>query len=136
MKRQLKALLKPFWRMTGVLRRPLSARISAQVARGVEGPLRGVYEHLEVANSKLAQLEHADGPIRAIEREIQISRAQAMATANDANLLFDCVVREMARLQRQVEVLQHSIDELLDAREGLLVVGRFPAESSHRSKVG
>jgi uncharacterized protein YhaN len=136
MKRRIRAILKPIWRMTQPLRQPLSARLTAHVTRGVQEPLRGVYEHLEVANAALQRMEHPQGTIRTIEREIQISRAHSGALASDANLLLDSLVRELARLQRQIEALQQSVDELTDRHQGLGIVGAFESQGEPRAKVG
>jgi hypothetical protein len=136
MKRRIRAVLKPIWRMTLPLRRPVSARLTAHVAQGVQEPLRGVYEHLEAANGALQRLEHPQGTIRTIEREIHISRAHAGALASDANLLLDSLVRELARLQRQIEVLQQSVDDLADRHGSLGIVGAFESQHEPRAKVG
>jgi hypothetical protein len=136
MKQRLKAALKPLWRATLPLRRPFARKLAARVCEGVQEPLRGVYAHLEVANAALQRLEHPQGPLQTIEREIQISRAHAVSLGSDTNLLLDSLVRELARLQRQIEVLQQSVDELSDRHETLGVVGGFSPREEPRTKAG
>lgn len=87
MKRLFKGVGKTIWRATGFVRRPLSRRMSRFIAEAVSG------QAAEVAQA------------------VHVSRCSADALAEETNLLLDSVVRELARLQRQVETLREAVDQ-------------------------
>ena len=58
-------------------------------------------------------------------------RNTEFGTASETDVLMDHVVRELVRLQCQVEVLQQTILELLPAQEGPAIAGEIePARTS------
>ncbi len=48
---------------------------------------------------------------------------------DETNVLMDHVVRELVRLQRQVESLQQAIEELSPAQGGLAIAGEIDPET-------
>lgn len=88
MKRMIKRMLKPAWRMTEPVRRPISLRVEAYLRRCFSvsvtpEPNSVVLEHL---NRELGRLQ-------------------------DPGVVLDHLVRELVRLQDQVEHLRLVIEE-------------------------
>jgi hypothetical protein len=57
----------------------------------------------------------------------------ACRVSDDTGLLMDLMVRELVRLQKQLDELQQSVDDLAVGRTGLSVVGE---DSESRSMAG
>lgn len=56
--------------------------------------------------------------------------------ANEANVLMDHVVRELVRLQRQVEGLQQAIEDLTLATAGPAIAGEIEPEDGSERPAG
>jgi hypothetical protein len=129
MKRLLKAIARAIWRLTGPFRRPVVRRLDNHLSRLVDGSIEGrVVPRLEAIAAALARIEGFEGGLRGVEHAINVARCTSDAHAADANLLMDSVVRELARLQMQVEVLQQAVQEGVGAGDGLSIVGQAEAE--------
>lgn len=135
MKRLIKSALKPFWRLTTPIRRPLARRVDARlthlVAFAVEArlmpPLR---QMIESSNRSMERLE---GSILATRRSAEV-------LAEDVDVALEGISRELIRLQGQVELLQRTVEATgLRVRNGLVVVGdpdAFDEADADRAKVG
>src|ERR1700730_10494443 len=100
MKRLIKRMLKAMWQKTAFLRRPITRRVehrfNVMLQRVIETNLAGTLERFENKNNCLVY---------------------------DVNLALNSVVRELARLQREVETLQQMLEESTTHRSGLSIVG-------------
>ncbi|MEO6809806.1 MAG: hypothetical protein ABI353_11900 [Isosphaeraceae bacterium] len=124
MKRVLKAVLKAFWRLTAPVRRPVSIRLARWQQQILAASLREeVIPHLVVVRSMLDRIEQERGHLQAIEHAINASRCLADARAEEANLALDSHVRELSRLQRQVEELRQCVEDGTSLRDRLGLVG-------------
>ena len=128
MKRLLKAMAKGCWRLLAPLRRPVVRKVDGHLARLVDQSIEGrVVPRLEAIAAALGRIEGPEG-LRGVEHAINVARCTADEHASEANLLMDSVVRELARLQMQVEVLQQVVQEGAAAGDGLSIVGEAEAE--------
>jgi hypothetical protein len=109
MKRFLKSVLKSLWAWTAPVRCPLMHKVDHHLARLVA----------ETVGPYTTRLE---GPIERIEASVNVGRHVVEHQNADANLLLDGLVREIARLQMQIEALRESI-EAAEAQRSLSIVG-------------
>jgi hypothetical protein len=127
MKALLKAIVRPFWNLLRPLRRRIATRFDQHLTHLVTVALQ---EH--VLGSTLPRFDLMAENLRQVETTVKIGRSVSENMAADTNILLDSVVRELARLQMQVEALHDALDELR-GNEGLaLVVG----EQVERMKAG
>jgi hypothetical protein len=114
MKRLVKSAARRAWRWTSPVRRPASRKATAFVAGVIEPALR------EEVHPRLDHLVRGQS----------ILRTEVGTYRNETNLLLDSLVREVSRLQDQVETLQGLLIESLDARNPLGVMGHREDKSS------
>lgn len=139
MKRLFKSVAMAGWRMTGPVRRPL--------ARKCDGAMRGIVSEVvdRVISTRLRA--HLDGEVfprlDGIRHGIEVARHEAGALAVESNLTLDSVVRELGRLQMQIEALQWLVADLApgegstEERLSLVADGSFEGDYPNaRSKVG
>ena len=69
----------------------------------------------------------ADAQVRGLPRACL--RPTERFITDETNVLMDHVVRELVRLQRQVESLQQAIEELSPAQGGLAIAGEIDPET-------
>src|SRR5262245_60533733 len=127
MKRVLKSIARAGWGLTGPIRRPLGRKLDAALTRVLTAVLR------EELRQQLTQaiMPRFDG----MEAGLNLSRHEVHVQGVDANLTLDSLVREVARLQMQIEVLQQIALEKQEPADGLSVVAgpdegdEFAAES-------
>jgi 2-polyprenyl-3-methyl-5-hydroxy-6-metoxy-1,4-benzoquinol methylase len=120
-------IMAPFraaWRGTAWARRPLASRLDAFIARAASravepslAELRDIHHGLIHVGMGLGRLDHL-GPIH---EHLAANRAISEHLAMEANLLMDGLLREVTRLQLQVEELR----ECLDTQSGVSGPGRF-----------
>jgi hypothetical protein len=113
MKRLLKRVLKAVWRKTAILRGPITRKLDQHI--------NGL-----MTQSIQAQLPPA---LSRIEHAVNVM-------AFDTNLVLNSVVREVARLQMQVEVLQQLIQDCAPAQGGLSLVGQPDIDGTGESDSG
>jgi len=97
MKTLFKAPLRFVWRLTFFIRRPLHARLARLLAETVRDPL--LIEHRQGRNAQIDELAARvtiDG--ESLRRELDLS-------------LKSCI-REIVRLERQIEALRESVEAL------------------------
>lgn len=113
--RVVKLLLKPFWLLTGPIRRPIVRRFDARVVRLVAG---SVHTHVlpevtEPLNLALRRLERIETSIAQVDRT-------ALGMSEEVDLVLNGVSREIFRLQAQLEHLQTTL-----ARDARMASGHF-----------
>lgn len=120
MKRMLKSVAKGCWRLTGPIRRPLGRKFDAAVSRVV-----AVVVQEQVRAAILPRFDANDHGLSLARHEVHV---QGLET----NLTLDSLVREIGRLQMQIEVLQQMLgDRQIEEDDGLSLVGE-----GGRAKVG
>lgn len=125
MKRFLKTVARSGWRLTGPIRRPIGRKVDAKLSRVVATTVDSVVrEHIQT------QLHPR---LDALEQNVWHGRGEVNAHATETNLTLDSLVREIGRLQMQVEVLQQMLSERTGSAGGLAVVGE---SFENRAKVG
>lgn len=132
MKGMLKAIARTLWRLTAPVRRPVSSRLARRQQQIIAATLREeIVPHLVLARSILERIEQDRGQLHSIEHAINLTRCLADARAEEANLALDSHVRELSRLQRQVEELRQCIEDGATVRDRLGLVGQT-SDSSER----
>jgi len=116
-KAPLKAILKPLWRLSAPVRRPLLRKFDEHLAHALAQNLIGPSARLEATHAAVA------GALVRLEGSLQVGRHVVEHQNADANLLLDGLVREVARLQLQIEALREAIDEA-QGRGSLGLVGQ------------
>lgn len=104
MKALVKSVIRKIWNLTEFLRRPLRRKFDSVMSR----PLR------IFVIPRLEGLEHG---------VIQSNQKVDLLT-HDVNLALNSTVREIARLQMQVEVLQQMLEESQAGRKPYEVVSK------------
>jgi hypothetical protein len=116
MKNLFKRFLKTLWKATGPLRRPLQRKLEAYT-QGLA---------IQMINAYLPTV---------------INRLQGAigSTTYDTNLVLNSLVREVARLQMQVEILQQYAEDAHAARHALAVdqdeASAFPPYDNEHAQV-
>lgn len=139
MKRLLKLVLRPFWRLTQPIRTPLMARFDDRVSRLVSGTVnaRMLPDLIEPLAVALRRLERIEDSLARADRS-------AMALSEEVDLVLNGVSREIFRLQAQLEHLQTTLArDHRPTNGGLSLLDHSGDESpilrgtlSERSKVG
>ncbi len=106
MKRVLKRLGQAGWKLTGPLRRPVVRKVH-----------QGFTQVLQVAVT-----EPLHARINGIEAGLNLARHEVSVQGEETNLNLDSLVRELARLQLQVEALQTALAERESTGNGLSVL--------------
>ncbi len=120
MKRFLKSVAKGCWRLTGPIRRPLGRKFEAAVSRSLS-----IVVQDQIRTAILPRFDAAD-------HGLALAKHEAHVQGVDTNLTLDSLVREIGRLQMQIEVLQQMLCEQQgEDDDGLSLVGE-----DGRSKVG
>ena len=119
MKRLLKLVLKPIWRMTRSIRTPILARFDARVGLLVSNSVnaRMLPELIEPLSITLRRLERIEDSLARADRS-------AMALSQEVDLVLNGVSREIFRLQAQLEHLQTTLARDSRAINGGLSIRR------------
>lgn len=138
MKRIAKLILKPFWKLAGPVRRPLLARFDDRVARLVAGTVnaRIMPELIEPLAIALRRLERIEDSLARADRN-------ALAMAEEVDLVLNGVSREIFRVHAQLEQLRAALADDPRMTPGLSLIDGAGAESpvlcgpvGERSRVG
>ncbi|MDB5353359.1 MAG: hypothetical protein JWN86_4606 [Planctomycetota bacterium] len=100
--------------MTGPIRRPIARKIAAEGKSFTAAAIR------EDIQPRLDQ----------VILGISHTRTEVGTYRNETNLLLDGLVRELTRLQDQVEILQQLVVQSAQVRDGLELVGSRDDETS------
>jgi hypothetical protein len=120
-----KSLARPFWRMAAPVRRRLARNFEDRVRRVVEEVIRANPQAVEVRIEPpdLSRLEaRLEAMLGDVSASVGMARTIAEHHGEEANLLMDGLVREVARLQLQLEGLAEMVEELRGGAT-LVVVG-------------
>lgn len=127
MKTAVKSVLKRMWRAGAPVRRPF-ARVLARF----------------LANQEIRLIAHLDGQERRIcehinnlgmqQQQMHLYQQQMQRDSTEQDLTLDSVVRELTRLQMQVEILQRTIDQEVEHRESSMPPGVFRNWAEPRSR--
>ncbi|HEV3165810.1 MAG TPA: hypothetical protein VGZ22_17410 [Isosphaeraceae bacterium] len=126
MKQLLKRILKALWRGVAPVRRPIVRKLDHHV----DGLLT------QAIHGQLVPVLHK------LENAVNSSTHATQVLSYDMNLVLNSVVREVARLQMQIEILQHIAHDALPTPNSLSLVGEADDGSTlengdgERMKVG
>ena len=137
-KRLIIRAVRPFWKMSAVIRRPIARRLDSRLNHMIAVAIRS-----QLLPTIQESLDSSSRTLERVERSVGAASRSAEVMAADIDLMLESVVREVSRLQVQVESLQDLVEHaVLPARNGLLLVEgsedesvAWPAERE-RSKVG
>ena len=115
MKRLLKKVLRSAWRATAPARRPIARKVHAYLVRANVAALAEA-EAVNVHDRILPPLYWG------FEASIEATHRAAASLSADTSLVLNSVVRELARLQMQVEILQQVVEEGGRGHAGLSIV--------------
>jgi len=138
MKRMIKAILRPFWRALLPIRRRVLGKTYALMVRANADALERARDQGQsqlLAGLPAAVHDGLVGTIRAesqaayermlptfhgrLEDVIRVTHHSTRALSDDIDLVLSSVVRELARLQMQVEALQQAVQAEAPGRAGL-----------------
>lgn len=123
MKRWIKAIAKKLWGATGPVRRPVARRIDARLQHHLTLALRAT-----LAES-LGGVRHE---LAGARQELNVVQHRVDLLHQEMDLLLDSNIRELTRLQLQVETLRQAIDDALAGPAGLALVA--PGDDAHESR--
>lgn len=147
MKRLLSAILRGCWRRTAPLRRPLARKLDGHLVTVMAYAVRGpILERLEVLSrlehslQALPRLEHSLQALPRLEHSLQ-ALSILESQLQEMSLALNALIREVVRLQMQIEALEPAGDESGLVRGGLTVVGGEEADgfdpmAQEQSRVG
>lgn len=118
----LKEIVRPFWRVTAPVRRPFVRAWQNSIRRVVTATLQEQAAHLAHIDGTAPALERIEATyppalgriehiLRLVAEDARVARTMAVHNGNEANVLMDSVIRELARLQLLVEDLRERMDE-------------------------
>lgn len=137
MKRLIKRAMKPFWRLTGPIRRPIMRKIDAKIHYMVATSIR-----TEVLPTIEASLAASARVLERMEGSIGSANHTAQTMACDMDLMLGSVIREVARLQSQVDAIDEAVGRAVSpGRSGLSLLdadddGPFARAGVERARVG
>ncbi len=137
MKGLIKRALKPFWRMTGPIRRPLVRKIDAKLHHMVAASIR-----TEILPTVEASLKSSARVLERLEASVASANHTAHTMACDMDLMLGSVIREVARLQAQVDAIDEAFGHAVSpGRSGLSLVDHdddapYGRPAVERAKVG
>jgi hypothetical protein len=137
MKRLIKRALKPFWRLTGPIRRPIVRKIDAKIHAMIATSIRT--EILPTVESSLGATARV---LERLEGSIGSANHTAQSMACDMDLMLGSVIREVSRLQAQVDAIDEAVGRALSpGRSGLSLLdddgaGPYARPAVERARVG
>jgi hypothetical protein len=138
MKRLIKRAVKPFWRMTAPLRRPIMRKINSRIHTIVATSIK-----TEVLPTIEAALASSARVLERLEGSIGSANHTAQSMACDMDLMLGSVIREVARLQAQVDAMDEAFGRAVSpGRTGLSLLESdddgepYARPAIERAKVG
>lgn len=120
LKRLARAVARPLWRLSAPIRRPLARRFDERLTRIVENSIRTHWNHVHVSLDP-PDLGSVETLVLEMTASLSMARQIAEHHAEESTLLMDGLVREVARLQLQLESLSELVEELRGGSSLMLV---------------
>ncbi len=117
MKRLIKRLLKPIWRMTAPIRRPVVRKLDAKIHAMVANSIR-----VEILPTVEASLGASARVLERLEASVLSANRTAQTMACDMDLMLSSVIREVARLQAQVDAIDDVVARAVSPCHSLSLV--------------
>jgi hypothetical protein len=130
MKRMIKQGLKPFWKLTSPIRTPISNRLDARMQARIDQAVR-----THMLPMVQASLDGTASTLARLETSIENANRSAGLLVTDIDLMLSSVVREMARLQMQVDAMQELLEDAVGLRRSGLSLHETD-DSEVQAKVG
>ena len=133
MKRLIKRAIRPFWKMTESIRRPLArqfdSRMNHMIAVAIQARMMPTIQ---------AALDSSARSLERLESSLDGANQSAQVLACDMDLMLGSVVREVARLQSQVDAMQDLVEHAVSrGRSGLSLLEQGDDEPAvERARVG
>lgn len=116
----LRWISQPLWKASTPLRRPMARMWHDSIRRAVTASLQEQAAHLAQLDGTapaLARIEESYPPalgriehiLRAVAEDARLTRAAVEHQGDEANVVMDSVIRELARLQLLIEDLQERV---------------------------
>ena len=136
MKRLIKRAFRPFWNLTGPIRRPIARKLDSRLNHMIAVAIRA-----QLLPTIQASLDSSARSLERLESSLGAANHSAHLMACDLDLMLGSVVREVARLQGQVDAIQDLVENAVaTGRSGLALVERGGdgdwSTAVERSKVG
>lgn len=116
MKRLIKSLLRKLWQTTSFVRRPLARKLDSWIERVLDRALtrqlEGQLASLNRVESALARTDGFDRmtqDLGQLSQQVEVSREMSEHALGETSLLLDCLLREVSRLQLQMEEIQEQL---------------------------
>jgi len=118
MKRFIKGVIRLIWKMTAPFRRPIARKVESRMNHMITDAIRT--QLLPTIHSSLASSTRS---LDRLEASLGAANHPAHLLACDMDLLLGSIVREVARLQLQVEAIQDLIEHAVaPGHKGLSLV--------------
>jgi hypothetical protein len=131
MKRLIKRALKPIWRATAPIRRPIIRKIDAKIAASIRA---------EVLPTIEASLASSARVLDRLEASVGAANHTAQTMACDMDLMLGSVIREVARLQAQVDAIDEVVARAVSPGRSLSIIDGhdepFARPTVERARVG
>lgn len=115
MKQLLKRVARKAWNLTAPVRRPIVRKVH-----------QGLTQVLQVAVTDPIQ-----NRLNGLEAGVNLARHEVQVQGEETNLNLDSLVREVARLQWQIEAMQIAMAEREAQEGGLSVLDRGDADTDY-----
>jgi hypothetical protein len=135
MKRLIKRILKPIWRMTAPIRRPVMRKMDGKIHSMVACSIRA-----EVLPTIEASLAASARVLERLEASVGVANHTAQTMACDMDLMLGSVIREVARLQAQVDAIDEFVARAVSPGHSLSLIDGddepYPRTAVERARVG
>ncbi len=112
MKHWLRNISRGLWKLGAPLRHPFARKVHASLDRAVTPVLQNIASLRQSAADHARYVQNLDSRIAALEQRLDIAQARFR---QDLGPTIDGMVRDLARLQVQMEALQQTISHLRSA---------------------
>ena len=145
MKQLIKRVVKKAWAATAPVRRPIARRVDARLTRLIVTAIqtsRQVAVHPSHLGSDLApvltpHLEASNNAFARVEYSLGAMHAKVDRYSTEVDLVLNSLVREIARLQLEVEDLREALDQATSQRPaGLSLVDGNDEAGRRMARVG
>ncbi len=131
LKRLVKVAVKPFWKLSSPVRRPIARKLDARLNHMVAVALQ-----TQLMPQLRGSLDASEQSLGRLEASIGHANHSAQALATEMDLMVGSLIREVARLQAQVDTLQDLVEHAVSSGRGLTVVSDDEDGEAPRARVG